>query len=241
MVTRPIMAGRATRSSTPGVDVAAPTGHTLLVADHLLDLDVAWQQWVAPRRDHLESLLGRHRERHRTYHDAVHVLHVVRHVEELADEEPVDDRGAIVAAAFYHDAVYEPRSPANERASARLARRDLADLGWTTERAERVALMIEGTATHLDPPDLDSSVLFDADLAILGAEPARYAEYVTGVRAEYHHVDEADWVSGRTKVLTGFTERPSIYCTDTGRRRWESPARANIAAEIAQLTGRDAE
>ena len=73
----------------------------------------------------LTALVRRHRERHRRYHTLEHVLAVVRHVDELARSEPVDDLGAVVAAAWFHDAVYEPRSPANERASARLARRKL--------------------------------------------------------------------------------------------------------------------
>jgi predicted metal-dependent HD superfamily phosphohydrolase len=96
--------------------------------------------------------------------------------------------------------------------------------------------MIRGTADHRDPPDLDTAVLFDADLAVLGADPAGYGDYVRGVRAEYGHVDDAGWRAGRASVLQSFLDRPSIYATDPGRRRWESTARANITAELAALT-----
>ncbi len=204
-----------------------------------LELEVAWQQHVSPDRHPLDGLLARHREKHRRYHTATHVAWVIRHVDDLAGSEAVDDLDAIVAAAFYHDAIYEPTYPANERASARLARRDLAALGWSDARCDRVATMIEATRhdaeTSTDPSG-DTAVLLDADLAVLGADPAGYAAYVTGVRAEYRHLDDDEWRSGRTSVLQGFLQRPTLFATEAGRARWEQRARANIAAELARLS-----
>lgn len=183
----------------------------------------------------LTALVRRHRERHRRYHTLEHVLAVVRHVDELARSEPVDDLGAVVAAAWFHDAVYEPRSPANERASARLARRDLAKLGWPVERADIVGEMIEGTSHHTDPADTGTAVLFDADLAILGAEPDTYSAYVGNVRAEYSHVDDDSWRTGRADVLDALLGRDRIYATTTGFERWESAARTNMGNELDAL------
>ena len=85
-----------------------------------------WRRHVSTDTSLLTRLVGRHREKHRRYHTVAHVEAVVGAVIELDAQEPADDLGAVVAAAIYHDAVYEPASPANERASARLARRDLA-------------------------------------------------------------------------------------------------------------------
>lgn len=208
-----------------------------------VELHTVWQAHVCGETDLLDRLLARHRERHRRYHGVAHVARVVRHVGELASTEPVDDLDAVVAAAFYHDAIYEPQNPANERASARLARRDLTALAafeparWIEPRVESVATMIEGTATHLDPPDLDTAVLYDADLAVLGADVAGYDAYSAGVRAEYRHVTDDDWRVGRTSVLEAFLARPAIYATDTGRERWEERARANLTSELAALSG----
>jgi predicted metal-dependent HD superfamily phosphohydrolase len=205
-----------------------------------LELEVAWQRHVTAERSLLDALLARHREKHRRYHTATHVAWVIRHVEELATTEPVDHLGEVVAAAFYHDAVYEPAYPANERASARLARRDLASIGWDAAAVERVASMIEATehgAPAAEPASGDTAVLVDADLAILGADPAGYSAYVTGVRAEYRHVADDDWTTGRATVLEGFLHRPTIFRTPTGRDRWEARARANLTAELSELTG----
>jgi len=200
-----------------------------------LELTVAWQRRVSTDQRLLERLLARHREKHRRYHTVTHVAWVLRHVEELAATEPIDHLDEVVAAAFYHDAVYEPSYPANERASARLARRDLSSLGWDGDRAERVASMIEATEHGADVHSGDTAILLDADLAVLGADPAGYSAYVTGVREEYRNLDDDDWRSGRAQVLRDFLDRSEIYSTRTGRERWEDRARANLAAELSTL------
>lgn len=204
------------------------------------ELRAAWSRCFEDTRDAralFDSLLGRHRETHRHYHGVRHVTWVVRHVEALAPTEPVDDLGAVVVAAFFHDAVYDPRVSDNEAASALLADRELAALGWDEPRRQRVMTMVEATATHEVPIDIDTAVLLDADLAVLGSEPASYQAYVAGVRSEYAHVGADDWRTGRTQVLQSFLDRPALFATPTGRARWEVRARANLAAEVASLRG----
>lgn len=83
--------------------------------------------------------------------------------------------------------------------------------------------------------EMETDVLLDADLAVLGADAAAYLAYVNGVRAEYGHVDPTAWRQGRRAVLEQFVARPSIYRTPTARGWWEARARANLAAELATL------
>ncbi len=201
------------------------------------ELELAWQRHIGDDRRLLDGLLARHREKQRRYHTATHVAWVIRHIEELVAVEPADHLDEVVAAAFYHDAVYEPAHPANERASARLARRDLTTLGWSNERTERVAAMIEATAHGESGPAIgDTAILLDADLAILGSDPAAYSDYVASVRAEFRHVDDDEWRTGRASVLQGFLDRTAIFSTPTARDLWEQRARTNLAAELADLT-----
>lgn len=203
--------------------------------DPITDLRTDWLRYTGDDGTILDALVRRHRERHRHYHTLGHTVAVLRHVDALASIEVVEDLGAVVVAAWYHDAVYEPRSPANERASARLARRDLTRLGWDDQRSDVVATMIEGTVDHVGPANTDTAVLFDADLAILGADNDVYAGYVRDVRAEYAHIDDDAWKIGRLDVLNGFLGRERIYATTTGFDRWESTARMNLLDEIDEL------
>jgi predicted metal-dependent HD superfamily phosphohydrolase len=201
------------------------------------ELELAWQRHIATDQRLLDGVLARHREKQRRYHTATHVARVIGHIEELAAMEPVDHLDEVIAAAFYHDAVYEPTHPANERASARLARRDLTTVGWSDERTGRVSAMIEATALGGSATSHgDTAILLDADLAILGSGPDAYADYVASVRAEFRHVDDDEWRTGRASVLQGFVDRPAIYSTSTARGLWEERARANLAAELAELS-----
>ena len=182
-----------------------------------------------------DEVVGRHREPHRRYHGVRHVTWVLRHVRELADQVPVADRAAIVAAAFFHDAVYDPRGEDNEERSAQLAERVLGDLGWPEDRRRAVGAMVRATAGHAAPADADTAVLLDADLAVLGAEPSAYQAYVNGVRAEYAHVDAAGWRIGRGQVLRDLLARRDLYATPVATARWAARAAGNMTAELAAL------
>ena len=89
-----------------------------------LELRVAWQRHVAPNdvgAEAFESVLARHRAPGRHYHDVRHLQWVVRHVLRLAEQAGVDDLDAVIAAAFFHDAVYEFDRNDNEVRSGALA------------------------------------------------------------------------------------------------------------------------
>jgi predicted metal-dependent HD superfamily phosphohydrolase len=184
-----------------------------------------------------EALTARYREPHRHYHTLAHLAGVVTQLERLIDALPeVADPTALRLAALYHDAVYDPRSSSNEPDSARLARQALAGLGVAPEVIARTEALILATAPDAVPPeDLDTAVLLDADLSVLGAEPAVYAAYVRGVRAEYGHLDDEAWRRGRAGVLRSFLDRPTIYRTELMRTEREHRARANLSAELASL------
>ena len=213
-----------------------------------VELRAAWSAHLgtsAAAAGACEDVLGRHREAHRRYHGIRHVTWVLRHVHALAADVPVTDVGSVAAAAFFHDVVYDPRAGDNEEQSARLAERVLAELDWAPARRAAVAIMIRATADHVaaaaaassavTSDGADTAVLLDADLAVLGAEPAAYQAYATGVRAEYGHLDDDAWRAGRTAVLDRFLAADPLYATAPGRTRWTTRARANLAAERAAL------
>jgi predicted metal-dependent HD superfamily phosphohydrolase len=180
------------------------------------------------------NLLGRYADPGRGYHNLRHLDEVLRNVDELADV--ARDPDAVRLAAWFHDAVYDPTAPDNEERSARLAEAVLTELRVDAARIAEVARLVRATATHeVAPDDTDAAVLCDADLAILAADPGRYAEYVAGVRREYAHASDADFASGRVVVLRALLAHRPMFRTAAARSEWEQTARANVTAELARL------
>lgn len=204
-----------------------------------LELRVAWQRHLGATENAwacFESVVARYREPHRHHHDVRHLRWVVRHTGELGRD--LDSLAEVMAAAFFHDAVYDPTRNGNEAASASLAATALDELGWERPRVDVVADLVTGTVDHIvTGATPEESVLFAADLAVLATEPSAYADYVRNVRREYAHVDDETWVTGRSAVLDAFLERPAIYAPDLGLDHWEARARANLTAERSALGG----
>lgn len=113
----------------------------------------------------------------------------------------------------------------------------LARLGIAAAVIADVATMIRATERHEVPANapVDAEAFLDADLAILGADSEVYDAYVANVRAEYPHVTDDDWRTGRGRVLRSFSDRPTLFFTLVGRSRSEAPARANLARELTTL------
>ncbi|RKT52881.1 putative metal-dependent HD superfamily phosphohydrolase [Saccharothrix australiensis] len=180
------------------------------------------------------DLVDRYAEGHRRYHDARHVLAVVRHVTDLAAHRADQERAVLVLAALAHDVVYDGEPGEDERRSAAWVGERLAAAGVD---GRRVAALVLATADHRAADEL-TGLLLDADLAVLAAEPDDYERYRLAVRAEYAHVPEDAWRVGRGRVLRGLLERDPLYVTPRARDRWESRAKANLAAELATLSDR---
>ena len=204
-----------------------------------LELRVAWQRHLGSSTvaaQWLDEVLGAYRAEGRHYHGIRHVAWVVRHVETIAADHPVDDLSATVAAAFFHDVVYDPLRQDNEAESAAMAERAVREIGWPEPVCRHVAELVLATAGHdVQGVDRDTAVLLAADLAVLAAEPSRYSDYAIAVRREYAHIDEAGWRSGRGAVLRTLLDRPHLFAPELALDEWERRARANLTSELASL------
>ncbi len=173
----------------------------------------------------------------RHYHNLEHLAEMLRVAGRLAahTEDPV----AVQLAIWFHDVVYDPRAKDSEARSADLAIETLFPLGVPATTIEKVARLVRATAHLLatDPPaDKDTAVLLDADLAILGASEERYRRYALDIRREYAFVPQSDYRMGRAMVLKRFLDRPRIFLHDVMVEEGEEGARANLTAELAQLS-----
>jgi predicted metal-dependent HD superfamily phosphohydrolase len=191
-----------------------------------------WGASPAAAKAVADELIARYREPHRRYHTLEHIGEVLGVLARLGAGEAVE------LAAWFHDAVYDPRAAAgaSEQKSAALARDRLAALGAPDELVREVARLVELTAGHEpNADDADGRALADADLAILGAPADRYERYRADVRAEYDHVPDDAWRTGRADVLRRFLERPRLFHDDALHRELDPQARANLSDELRSL------
>jgi predicted metal-dependent HD superfamily phosphohydrolase len=192
-------------------------------------LRTAWHDLLPDAPALGTDLLRRWAEPWRHYHDVQHLAEVLTALDDLAAPVPAPIR----LAAWFHDAIYDPRADDNEERSALLAASTLPAIGVADTTVAEVVRLVRLTATHdPTPDDPGGALLCDADLAILGSSPARYERYVTDVRREYAHVPDDDFRAARTRILRGFQRLPTIYRTAAGRSRWESTARRNLSVEL---------
>ncbi|GAA2121908.1 HD domain-containing protein [Actinomadura napierensis] len=208
--------------------------------DARMDLVERWVALAGPQTRHIGVELDRrYGERHRKYHTREHLAAVLDLVDELAGDAAAPgafDPDTVRLAAWFHDAVYDPERADNEERSARLAARMLADTDLSAATVDEVVRLVELTVTHApEPGDRGGQVLCDADLAVLGADPDRYAAYAAAVREEYAFVPEDLFRAGRAEVLNGLLALPRLFHTATARERYEERARRNIETELMLL------
>jgi predicted metal-dependent HD superfamily phosphohydrolase len=191
--------------------------------------------WCAVGANHDNAsawLADRYAEDHRAYHDGEHIAECLAWFDRVQDlaKRPAE----LEVALFFHDAIYEPLASDNEARSAEKLRQLAREARVPTEAVERIARLIESTATH-EATSVDAALLSDIDLAILGSSPARYARYERDVRREYAAVDEVPYQKGRAEVLRGFLERVEIYRTSRLAARLEAQAQDNLGSALSAL------
>jgi predicted metal-dependent HD superfamily phosphohydrolase len=202
-----------------------------------MELEDRWVELAGPEARRIgANLAARYGEPHRRYHTREHLAEVLDRVDELAGH--AQDADVVRLAAWFHDAVYDPQRGDNEERSAWLAERMLTDTDLAPGVIAEVARLVRLTTTHApEPEDRNGQVMCDADLAILAAEPERYAAYAAAVREEYSFVPEDLFRQGRADVLRGLLGLPRLFGTPAAGERFEARARHNIETELMLLGG----
>lgn len=184
---------------------------------------------LADATDVRDALLTAYAHPSRGYHDTRHLTEVLDRLAELPDDFA---RLPVELAAWFHDGVYDGQPGAEER-SAQWALDALGPVLGPDAAAE-VARLVRITEHHRPADDdPDGCALSDADLAILAAPAARYAEYVAAVRREYAHVPDEAFREGRAMILRDLLAKDHVFHTAYARAHWEEAARANVTRELA--------
>ena len=190
-------------------------------------LRLRWESLLPGRGRLGAELVARWSEPHRHYHDLGHLTDALAALDLLGPESRSEE-----IALWFHDAIHTSSPGHDEQLSAALAAQALPAVGLDAAEVEEVVRLVLVTVDHRPvPEDAAGARVSDADLAILGAEPARYSASVRALRAEAPGVDEETWRTSRRAALAAFAATTPLFHSALGNSWWEGPARANLAAE----------
>jgi predicted metal-dependent HD superfamily phosphohydrolase len=200
-----------------------------------------WQHtWEALGADQSHStipifdvVIAKYSEPQRHYHTLQHLTECLDNFVQLRDIANNPDE--IALALWFHDVIYDPTRHDNEVVSANWARSCVINAGLTIAIAERIYNLVMATQHHTKTEDLDTKILIDVDLAILGATPERFDEYEQQIRQEYSHVPERLFQQKRAEILQRFLAQATIFNTALFIDRYQQQAQLNIKHALEQL------
>lgn len=196
----------------------------------------AWQALTSAPAPRLlyETLLACYSEPHRAYHTLQHLEECLGWLETVKAQcrYPAE----VALALWFHDAIYDTGRGDNEQQSADWLAREALALGVSKPAIARMVSLVMATRHDAQPPVGDAQVLVDIDLAILGANEQRFAEYEQQVRQEYQWVPEEVFRQKRAAILQGFLARRPLYGSEVMQVRLEMAARRNLQASLAALS-----
>jgi len=157
---------------------------------------------------HFEEILDRWTEPHRKFHTQAHLRGVI---ESISPEDV-----ALVLAAFYHDAVYEPGIPDNEAKSADLLCKHSQEFAANSPDPEartdhgaiiaKATQIILSTAEFHHKQDPDEESFFRTDCQALLGNWEALLVYEEQICSEFQNVPQAQYLSGRCTFLEKASE-----------------------------------
>jgi len=190
---------------------------------------------LAPAK--LDQVLAFYDEPHRAYHDRWHLLEMFDASITLGERLTAVQSLALV----FHDAIYVPGAArgSNEMMSAQLLR--VYTAGLDRHIVDTACALVIDTAEHVARSP-EAELVLDLDLMRLAAPPLDFDRYSRQVFAEQRSLiaiaDDREalrfFSARRVPFFQQLLDRPWIYCTASGRRHFEAPARANLLRSIGQ-------
>ncbi|HUO50082.1 MAG TPA: N-methyl-D-aspartate receptor NMDAR2C subunit [Candidatus Paceibacterota bacterium] len=169
----------------------------------------------------------------RGYHGIGHIEHGLNIFEEVRHLARFPD--AVEVAWWYHDVIYDVHCNDNEQRSADYAEHDLSSFGESPTFMMKVHANILATRHEGGLVDTDEQLICDIDLSSFGGSWNDTIRNSRGIRFEYRHVPEREYVASRRAILGNFLRRKTIYYLPFFIDCFEIAARENIMHEIEVL------
>jgi pantetheine-phosphate adenylyltransferase len=144
---------------------------------------VLWDNWNDHRRG---------------YHNMDHLDNMIRSIERRKERLTEEEFHQLILAAFFHDAIYNPRSKTNEDDSIKFFRQ--AYIG-KDRKFDLVDRAIETTKHRKRPFEYLLRIFWDADNEGFRGPWKTFLATEKGIRKEFSHVPQAQYIKGRIEFL----------------------------------------
>lgn len=180
----------------------------------------------------------------REFHSTDHIIDCLEKFDAyMADKNTIKPKypEILELAIFFHDFYYGRSYDVED--SAKEAGKFLREYGNSEFATPKNINLLEKhilATKHSESPDpadlIDTKLMLDIDLSILGESPEKYGEYCKKIRQEYSKYDDDEFNTGRKEnVLKPFINRNPLFKTEWFRERYENQARINMKNEIKLL------
>lgn len=180
--------------------------------------------------DELSRLYG---EPHRYYHTPGHLDHCLGQLD--AAKDGVHEPDAVEMALWFHDAIYDPPAPDNERRSAELFAQRTQGC-FEEPFSQKVYELILITEHETPPRTADEAFMVDIDLSSFGLDWESFRQDSDAVRKEFSHLPDGEFYPAHARFLRSLLERPRFYFTDFFSERYQRSARRNIERYLQELS-----
>jgi predicted metal-dependent HD superfamily phosphohydrolase len=190
-----------------------------------------------PRTGFFETMVSRYTEPKRHYHTMQHLAECFEAFDKISHH--CDQPYEVEMAIWFHDVIYDTARHDNEEKSAELAFQSLTKSGVELLSASRVSKLVLSTQHKNPPHNIDSGILIDVDLWILGAPHDRFLQYENQIRWEYTAFSDEAYIHGRTqfvaRLLRKVKEGGMIFKTPEFRDQFEKQAVKNLQGSLKRL------
>lgn len=179
----------------------------------------------------LQRLLGAP-DRH--FHNLDHIRGCVSRIDEVAPL--LQNRDAVELALWFHDAIYVPGDPTNERRSAEM----FMALSAGALPAFRIGMcrLILATRHAGKVEGGDRQFIVDIDLSGFGAPWDEFMRKGALLRKEFSAQTDAQYHAGQVAFLQRLQRQPRLFATEYFRSRYEKAAQQNLRRLVDTLTQR---
>jgi predicted metal-dependent HD superfamily phosphohydrolase len=168
------------------------------------------------------DILKRMTEPHRHYHTVSHVQDILYNIN-LVCVNGSEAARYMIAAAWFHDIIYDVHSNTNEEDSASYSR----TIVMPDIDPDVLSNIILATRSH-EPNTFLQEIFCDLDLMILASNWEIYIDYVMKIRREYAHVSDHDFNHHRANFLRKMMGKRLFHTMP----QLESLAHRNIEREL---------